>query len=118
MSFIYHADNSEFFRKLMKSFLTEAGHQFEGSARGEDAVSAVTSGEADCVITGLQLADMTGEELVKRLIGSKVEAPVIVVTSNNDQTQKDRLKALGVKAVIQKSGDWKGDLSIQLANFA
>ena len=117
MSRIYHVDNSEFFRKLMKSFLAEIGHEAEGSAKGEDAIAVVNAGEADCVITGMELIDMSGEEFVKRLIGSSSRAPIIVVTSNNDTAQEKRLEALGVKKVIQKAGEWKDELSICLSNL-
>jgi len=116
MSHIVHADNSEFFRKLMKTFLVELGHESENFARGEDAVSAVKAGRTDWVITGMSLADMGGEEFIKRLAVSEVSAPVIVVTSSDEKTQHTRLNALGVKAIIQKSGDWKTELADHLMN--
>ena len=111
MSRIVHVDNSEFFRKLMKTFLSELGHESMSLARGEDAVSEVKAGSADWVITGMSLADMGGEEFIKRLAVSDRSAPVIVVTSSDEKTQYKRLNALGVKAIIQKSGDWKSDLA-------
>ena len=116
MSHIVHADNSEFFRKLMKTFLVELGHESENFARGEDAVAAVKAGKTDWVITGMSLGDMGGEEFIKRLAVSEVSAPVIVVTSSDEAAQYQRLVALGVKAIIQKSGDWKTGLSEKLAN--
>ena len=115
MSRIVHVDNSEFFRKLMKTFLSELGHESENFSRGEDAVNKVKAGKADWVITGLSLADMGGEEFIKRLAVSAQLVPVIVVTSSDEEAQHKRLDALGVKAVIQKSGDWKDTLAQQLA---
>ena len=117
MGRIVHADNSEFFRKLMKTFLSELGHDAGSFAGGKDAAASVKAGKADCVITGLQLADMSGEEFIKRLAGVPQKVPVVVVTSSNDEVQHKRLGALGVKAVIQKSGDWKGELSNHLSNM-
>ena len=116
MSRIVHADNSEFFRKLMKTFLMELGHESESFARGEAVVDEVKEVNIDIVITGMSLADMSGEELIKRLAVSAQALPVIVVTSSDEVKQHKRLEALGVKAVIQKSGDWKSELAQQLAD--
>ena len=110
MKHIVHVDNSEFFRKLVKTFLSEKGFESESFSRGEDVMDAVNAGEVNCVVTGLSLADMSGEELLKRLTVSPKSVVKIVVTSSNDEAQYKRLKALGAKAIIQKSGDWKSDL--------
>ena len=110
MGYIVHVDNSEFFRKLMKTFLTELGFECNSLERGDEAVKAVNSGEASFVITGLELADMHGEEFIKRLVAASRQVPVIAVTSNEETAVAARLAALGVKGVIPKSGDWKGEL--------
>jgi two-component system cell cycle response regulator len=110
MKHIIHVDNSEFFRKQVKTFLSEKGIDSESFASGEDTMKAVNAGEVNCVITGLHLADMSGEELIKRLAVSSATVVKIVVTSSSDETQYKRLEALGAKAIIQKSGDWKSEL--------
>jgi two-component system cell cycle response regulator len=110
MSRVIHVDNSEFFRKLMKTFLSEMGLESQSFERGEDTINAVNAGEVSFVITGLALADMSGEELVKRIIASSHPVPIIAVTSNDETAQAARLSALGVKANILKSGNWKEEL--------
>jgi two-component system cell cycle response regulator len=115
MKHILHVDSSEFFRKMMKTFLSELGNDSESFVRGEDVVEAVNAGKANCVITGLELQDMSGEELIKRITVTSQTVSMIVVTSQDDEAQRMRLKALGVKAIIQKAGDWKGELSRILA---
>ena len=112
MKHIIHTDNSEFFRKLMKTFLSELGRESENFDRGEDAIASVKEGNAYCVITGLALADMTGEEFIKRLKVLPQTLPIIVVTSSDDEIQAKRLHALGVKAIIKKSGDWQKELGL------
>jgi len=110
MKHIIHVDNSEFFRKQLKTFLSETGHYSESFASGDEAMKAVEAGKVNCVITGLILSDMNGEELVKRLAVSSKHVVKIVVTATHDENQYKRLEALGVKAIIQKSGDWKTEL--------
>jgi len=114
MKHIIHADNSEFFRKLMKSFLSEKGLECESFEKGEDAVGAVADGRATFVITGLSLADMSGEEFLKRLMTLPQKTPIIVVTSSDEAVKHKRLEALGVKAIILKSDDWKKELQTRL----
>lgn len=110
MSYIVHADNSSFFRKLMKTFLVELGLEFASFERGHDVIHEISAGAVDCVITGLELADMSGEELVKRLVAASFQTPVIVVTSNEEAAQANRLAGLGVRKIILKSGNWKEEL--------
>ena len=110
MKHVIHADNSEFFRKIMKSFLSEKGLECESFEKGEDAVNAVASGRATFVITGLELQDMSGEELLKRLMTLPQKTPVIVVTSSDEIAKTKRIEALGVRSIIMKSDDWKTEL--------
>ena len=111
MKHVIHADNSEFFRKLMKTFMAEKGLELESFERGDEAINAVAEGKASFVITGLSLADMGGEEFLKRLMTLPQKTPVIVVTSSDEDVKHKRLEALGVKAIILKSDDWKKELS-------
>ena len=110
MSHIIHVDNSRFFRKMMDVFLREMGLESESFARGEDALDLVATGNISCVITGLELTDMTGEELIKRLFFAPQPVSIIVVTANNDENRNGYLESLGVMAIIQKTGSWKEDL--------
>jgi len=112
MRHIVHVDNSKFFRKLMKIFLAEIGLASEGYDSGEDALNAVMSGEVSCIITSLELPDMKGEKLISRLVAVAPSAmTIIVVTSSADDEERVKaLEAMGVKATIQKAGDWKEKL--------
>ena len=107
---IVHVDNSKFFRKLMKIFLSELGMQSEGFDRGEDAINAVKNGGISCVITGLELPDMTGERLIEEIIATGRSLTIIAVTASGDEERVRNLETMGVKATIQKAGDWKEKL--------
>ena len=100
--FVIHVDNSKFFRKVIKVFLAELGIDSENYEQGEDALNAVGTRKVSCVITGLELADMNGEELIKQLLFSGHSMTIIAVTSSEDGERIQRLENLGVKAVIQK----------------
>ena len=107
---VIHVDNSAFFRKVMKVFLAELGVNCENYEHGEDVLNAVGNSKISCVITGLELPDMSGEELIRQLLFSGHSMTIIAVTSSDDDERIARLENLGVKATIQKGGNWKEKL--------
>jgi len=110
MGYIIHVDNSRFFRKAMKFFLAELGLESVDFDRGEDALAAVNGGRVSCLISGLELADMRGEELLGRIDLSASLMTVIIVTASENDERIKTFEAMGVKATIQKGGDWKEKL--------
>jgi FixJ family two-component response regulator len=107
---VIHVDNSGFFRKVMKVFLAELGVNSEDFERGEDVLDVVGTRKVSCVITGLELPDMNGEELIRQLLFSGHSMTIIAVTSSGDEERINRLEGMGVKATIQKGGNWKDKL--------
>jgi len=107
---VIHVDNSGFFRKVMKVFLNELGVESESYDRGEAVLDAVGNRKVSCVITGLELADMSGEELISQLLYSGHSMTIIAVTSSVNDERSQHLADLGVKATIQKGGNWKEKL--------
>jgi len=94
----------------MKNFLSELGFESRGFDRGEDALNAVKGGNVSFVITGLEMVDMKGEEMIKQIASLPNKPPIFVVTGNDNPEQSERLKALGVNGIVLKSGGWKEDL--------
>ena len=115
MNMYVHVDNSEFFRKQMGTFLSELGYIHESFAKGEDAMKAVKGGNVVCVITGLELGDMSGEDFIKQLGALDHPPQIVTVTSKEDEDLPKRLGALGVRATIRKSGEWRKELGAILA---
>ena len=114
MKKIIHVDNSEFFRKQMRSFLEAEGFEVESFDSAQEASFAIGAGSGDVVITGLTFADLSGEEFVVKVIES-FSGPVFVISSSVDQKMEENLVELGVKAAINKSGPWKDSLKPHLS---
>jgi len=108
--YVIHVDNSGFFRKVMKSFLIELGVDSDSYNKGEEALDIIGTRKVSCVITGLELADMNGEEFIKQLLFSGHSMTIIAVTGSENDVRVQRLSDLGVKATIQKGGNWKEKL--------
>jgi FixJ family two-component response regulator len=107
---VIHVDNSVFFRKVMRVFLAELGIESENYDRGEDVLDAVVTSKVSCVITGLELADMSGEKLIRQLLFSGHSMTIIALTGSADDERAQKLAFLGVKDTIQKGGNWKEKL--------
>ena len=107
---VIHVDNSSFFRKVMQHFLSELGVESESFEHGEDVLDIIGTRKVSCVITGLELSDMSGEELIRQLLFSGHSMTIIAVTGSDDDERIKSLELLGVKATIQKGGDWKEKL--------
>ena len=114
MKKIIHIDNSEFFRKLMKSFLEEEGFEVESFDSPQEANIVIGGGGADMVIMGLAFAETGGEEFLARTIAS-FAGPVIVVSSSVDGKKAKKLIDLGARMALNKSGPWKDVLKPQLS---
>jgi len=108
--YVIHADNSGFFRKVIKVFLDELGIDSMGFEKGDDVLNEMGNRKVSCVITGLELADMTGEELIRQLQYSGHLMTIIAVTSSGNEDRIKILDEMGVKATIQKGGNWKEKL--------
>jgi len=94
----------------MKHFLAELGLESVDFDRGEDAFLAIGGGGVSCLITGLELPDMRGEELIGRVGRLSHQMTIIAVTSSDDDERAHALADMGVRATIQKGGDWKEKL--------
>ena len=114
MKRIIHVDNSEFFRKHMKTFLEKEGFEVESFDNTQDANLAIGIGLAEAIIMGLTFSDGGGEEFLARILES-FSGPVIVISSSADDDKKEKLLDLGAKMVFNKSESWKEKLKACLS---
>ena len=111
MSQIIHVDNSGFFRKIMRAFLSELGFQSESYESGLEALTAVKFGDTSCVITGLELPDIKGEDFISELAALQKPVSIIVFSSNTDENRNKFLESQGVVGIVQKTSNWKEELN-------
>jgi CheY-like chemotaxis protein len=114
MKKIIHVDNSEFFRKLVSSFLQGEGFEVESFSSAQEASLSIIGGILDMVIMGLTFADANGEEFLNRILES-FTGPVIVISASVDENKNKELLAKGVTAAIHKSGPWQQSLKPHLS---
>jgi FixJ family two-component response regulator len=110
MSRIIHVDNSGFFRKIMRGFLSELGLESESFDLGRDALAKAKTGNVSCVITGLELPDMRGEDFIEQLASLKKPVSIIVFSASADENRDKFLETQGVLGMVQKTSNWKEEL--------
>jgi DNA-binding NtrC family response regulator len=81
-AFVLIVDDDLAFRTVMASELTRLGFQTAIAGSGEDAVRAVAEREPQVMLLDLQLPDMSGMEVLKRLRDSQLATDVIMLTGH------------------------------------
>lgn len=100
---ILHLEYSAFFRKIIKEMIIGSGHSPVESKYGSDVFKILAQTDVALIITGFELADMTGEELIENLQGSRYsDIPIVLITSLEVDEVKERLKGLKIQDYILK----------------
>ncbi|MCL2007684.1 MAG: response regulator [Treponema sp.] len=116
MKKIIHVENSEFFRKLMRTFLEKEGFEVESFDSAQEANFSIGAGSGDMVITAMTFHDIDGFDFVHKILES-FSGPVIVVSSSVDKDLEEKLLDLGIRAALSKSGQWQESLKPHLASL-
>ncbi len=102
MALILITDDSSFQRGVIRSLVQKAGYTTEEAVNGIDGLAKITARKPDCILTDLLMPDMGGLELLEELQEQSITIPVIVVTSNSQNSVRDRCMELGAFAIIDK----------------
>lgn len=108
---MYHiiivADDSATARMFTKRCLEIAGYEdaeFLEASNGKEALQLVKERAADLLVTDLNMPEMDGVSLLKRIKSSPklVDLPVIVISSLSNPAKEAELLELGAFAVLSK----------------
>ncbi|MEP5612546.1 MAG: response regulator [Cyclobacteriaceae bacterium] len=103
MSKVLIVDDSVYMRTLIKTALTDKGHEIVGEAAdGETAINLALELNPDLVTLDNILPDMMGLEILKVLKEEGVTSKVIMVSAVGQQTVVNKGKELGASEYIVK----------------
>ena len=73
-------------RRLLKLFLERSGHRVEVAGDGAEALAAIARQRPDLVITDLNMPNVDGHELIRRLRADAATAgiPILVISAHWD----------------------------------
>jgi chemotaxis protein histidine kinase CheA/CheY-like chemotaxis protein len=99
-------DDSRVTREMVRRLLEDAGFTVAGVETAEDAMIALEKGSFDCVVTDIEMPDVDGLELTRRLRDSPAHADLPIVVVSTLDRPSDRLAGLesGADAYLTKQG--------------
>ena len=95
-------DDSESIRELVGMTLESQGYQVHKSEDGVEAIDPLSNSEVDLVITDLNMPNMDGISLLKKIRkdDSKVGLPVLMLTTESQAAKKDEARKEGATGWI------------------
>jgi two-component system chemotaxis response regulator CheY len=97
-------DDSASMRQLVSFTIKDAGYEVLVAENGKDALGKLNSGKVDIVITDLNMPDMDGIELIKKLrsMPDYKFAPIVMLTTESQESKKQEGKLAGASGWIVK----------------
>lgn len=99
-------DDSRVTREMMRRLLEDAGFTVTGVGSAEDAMIALDREDVDCLVTDIEMPDVDGLGLTRRLRGLPEHADLPIVVVSTLDRSSDRLAGLeaGADAYLTKQG--------------
>ncbi len=100
---ILHFEYSDFFKMVMSDMVNRCGHHYESKSEGLHCLDILSQRSIDLIITGLELSDEKGEQMIKALNNSRYsKIPILIITSLDTENLQTRLKGLKFSDYIIK----------------
>jgi len=88
--------------EFAKSFFTKRGIDVLTASGGAEALKIIDQDQPDLVLLDVQMEEINGIEVLKRLRDRKNNIRVIMVTGTEDESVINEAKRLGVKGYVHK----------------
>lgn len=95
-------DDSSFQRKIITSILQEAGYSLLAADNGNDGFTLAGKENPDLVITDLLMPEYDGFYFLGRVRSEKIMVPVLILTSDIQDSTREKCMALGAAGIINK----------------
>lgn len=101
---IMAADDSASIRQMIAFSLRQANYDVIEAENGRDAIRKLNGATVDMLITDLDMPEMGGMELVRRVraVPKYRLIPIIVLTTESDPSLKQKIRKLGANGWITK----------------
>ena len=97
-------DDSASMRQLIAFTITDAGHEALLAENGTQALELLKSGQADLVITDLNMPEMDGITLIKELraMAAYKFVPILMLTTESQVAKREEGRAAGASGWVVK----------------
>ena len=104
---VFVVDDDDAVRDSLKTLLELQSFKVETFETCQEFLHANTS-SADCLVLDIHLPGMSGFELMEAMRRAKRHLPTILITARCDNAIRERAKALGVVALLEKPIEFNG----------
>jgi CheY-like chemotaxis protein len=94
-------DDDDALRNATKGLMRALGFRSEAFGTAEDLLKFERLHRAACIIADMQMPQMTGLEMHRRLVGSGTSIPTILMTAYPDDSVRTRALEAGIMALSQ-----------------
>jgi FixJ family two-component response regulator len=95
-------DDDPEMREATAALLSAFGYGTETFDSAEDFLIAAATSQASCLVTDIQLGDISGVELVHQLKADGYKIPTIFITALDDEWIRSKVAAAGGIALLTK----------------
>jgi len=101
---ILFVDDEAFLAEITRELLMSLGYRVVNKQSSPDAFEAFQAEPHayDLVITDQTMPHMTGDILARKIMDIRPDIPVILCTGYSERISEEKVKALGIKALIMK----------------
>lgn len=98
-------DDDDGVRSSLSSLIRSLGYDAHSYGSALEFLEDCDSGDPDCMITDIQMPEMTGDELQAQLIAAGRRFPMIFMTAFPSETTRSRVMAAGACAFLEKPAE-------------
>jgi FixJ family two-component response regulator len=109
-------DDDVLVRQSLGDCVESAGYAVEGFGSAEQFLASGSARHAACVIVDIQLPGISGLELQERLAGADSRVPIIFVSAQGTQANRDRAMRQGAAGFLAKP--FRRDALVKLVSAA
>ncbi len=117
MSYILVVDDEPAIRFVYQEFLSGLGHRVSGAENGQRALELARAECPMLALVDLNLPDMSGLDVIRRLRQLHPDLPVAVISATPREGFVVALEAIGISGFFEKPIDLN-DLDILAARYA
>ena len=102
MALVLIVDDSSFQRRMIRSILAGDGHEIIEAGDGGAGIEMAAAHTPDCMLLDLLMPNVSGLEALETLHNQGAAIPVIVLTSDIQDSVRQQCLDLGARAFLNK----------------
>jgi twitching motility two-component system response regulator PilH len=102
MTRILIVDDSLFQRRIISAPLKSEGYELLEAVNGREALEKIIVEKPDLILLDILMPEKDGFEVLKELLEAKNTIPVIMLTSDVQDSTRDECMKLGARAFVNK----------------